>query len=220
MSDFKLETEVAEIIIPYLKQMGWEVYQEVQIDSNIADIIATQGKIVWVLECKKSLSLNVMAQAYKWRRYAHYVSIVVPTKKRWNTELLLKNILDYLGIGCYMVSKPDNISEFAPVKLNRKVMSYYITNSLTEQHKTWAKAGNANGNRYTPFQHTKDNLIREVRKNPGITLKQLIKSIDHHYASEASAKGSLLSWIHQGVINEVELRREGRQYKIYLKEEK
>ena len=222
MSDFKSETEIAEIIIPYLKQMGWEIYQEVQIhhSGNIADIVAIQGKLVWVLECKRSLSLDVMAQAYEWRQFAHYISIVVPTKKRWNTQRLLENILDYLGIGCYMVGKPDRISEFVPIKLHRKAMSHYIIQCLTEQHKTWAKAGNANGSRYTPFQHTKDNLICEVRKHPGITIKQLIKNIDHHYSNEASAKGSILHWIHTGIIKGVYLKRDGRQYKVYLENKK
>ena len=161
-----------------------------------------------------------MAQAHGWKQFAHYVSIVVPTKKRWHTQRILEKILGYLGIGCYMVSKPNNVSEFAPVKLNRKAMSHYITKCLTKHHKTWAKAGNAEGNRYTPFQHTKSNLIYEVKKHPGITIKELIKSIDHHYSSEASAKGSILQWIHTGVIKELKLKREGRGYKVYLKEKK
>lgn len=222
MIKFNSEIEVAEIIIPYLKEMGWEVYQEVEIHHHggIADIVATQGNLVWVLECKRTLSLSLMAQAEGWKKLAHYVSIVVPMKKRWTSQRLLERILDYLGIGCYMVSKPDIISEFAPVKLNRKANSDRIRKNLTELHKTWAKAGNARGSRYTPFQHTKDNLIHEVKKHPGITIKELILSIDHHYNSEASAKGSILQWIHKGVIKELELKHEGRGYKVYLKEEK
>lgn len=231
MNEFKSETEVAEVIIFYLKKMGWEVYQEVQIRNfgNIADIVATQGNLVWVLECKKSFGLTVIAQAHEWRGLAHYVSIVVPYSRRDNNDKLKRNILKYLGIGCYTVSKVDtfngsgylnNIKEFAPIQLHRKVNSHYITQCLTEQHKTWAKAGNANGDRYSPFQHTKRQLIETVKKQPGITIKDLIQSIDHHYSSESSAKGSILQWIHKGVITELELKHEGRGYKVFLRRQK
>lgn len=221
-TDFKSETEVAEIIIPYLKEMKWEIYQEVQPRhySDIADIVAIQGNLVWVLECKRSFSLNVISQAYNWKYYAHYVSIVIPYLYRDKNHSLKKKILDYFGIGCYQVSKGyyEPVKEFSPVKLNRKADGKFITLCLTEQHKTWAKAGNANGDRYTPFQNTKRQLIQTVKKNPGISMKELIKSIDHHYASDSSAKGSLLQWIHKGVIKELQLKQEGRSYKIYLKE--
>ena len=227
---FKAETEIAEIIIPYLKEMGWEVYQEVQPRNHgsVADIVATQGQLVWVLECKNSFGLAVMSQAYDWKKYAHYVSIVVPHSYRDNNNNIKKEILNYFGIGCYQVLKQERydmkgyvnkVTQFFPVKLNRQAMAHVIRECLTEEHKTWAKAGNANGDRFTPFQNTKKQLIATVRQYPGITIKELITSIDHHYSNEASAKVSILQWIHKGIISEIQLKREGRSYKAYLLKE-
>jgi len=48
MKKFKSEVELAEIIIQYLKELGWEIYQEVQIASfgNTADIVAVKNNLI------------------------------------------------------------------------------------------------------------------------------------------------------------------------------
>ena len=222
MEKFKQETELAKVIIQYLRKMGWEVYQEVQISSfgNIADIIATQNNLVWVLECKLSLSLTLMAQAKEWLPYAHYVSIVTPSKRGSKGACIAKDILKHYGIGHYEIqpvgwNKELSIYQRVSPKLNRKAMVNYIKKYLTEKQKTWAEAGNSKGLRYTPFQDTKDQIIRFVKKNPGITIKELINGINHHYSSDGTARSSILQWIHRGIINEVELKTDGRKYLVY-----
>jgi len=227
LKKFKSETKLAEVIIQYLKEMGWEVYQEVQISSygKIADIVARQGNLIWILECKLSLSLTLIGQAKNWLRYGHYVSIVTPTKRSSTSYYIAEDILEHYGIGHFQVSNYGyneelSISQRISPKLNRKAMANYIVRYLTDKQKSWAKAGNSYGLRYTPFQDTKDQLIRVVKDNPGITMKEIIKDINHHYSSDASAKGSLLQWINKGVIKEVRVKRDGKKYRFYLDEEK
>ena len=43
------ETDLAKPIIFYLEEHGWDVYQEVIIHGRIADIVATFGKLTWIL---------------------------------------------------------------------------------------------------------------------------------------------------------------------------
>jgi len=46
-------------------------------------------------------------------------------------------------------------------------------------------------------------------------MKQAVDAISHHYASDSTARSSLATWIREGVIDEVEIRREGRALRLY-----
>lgn len=218
MKQFNSEIELAEQIINHLTKMGWEVYQEVQVFSygNIADIVATRDNIVWVLECKLSLSLSLLEQAHNWQPLAHYVSIVVPRKKQNKQHGFTTQILKHFGIGCFTIRSMDNaVIERTTPKLNKNTNAEYLQNCLTEQHKTWAKAGNSDGKRYTPFQDTKDQLIRFVTKTPGLPIKKVIAGIKHHYRKDSTARACILQWIHRGIITEVKLKHVGKKYLVY-----
>jgi len=232
MKQFKKETELARIIIRYLQEIGWEIYQEVQVSSfsSIADIVAVQNNLIWVLECKLSLSLDLISQAENWKSCSHYVSIVIPYKpyihgKRKGRDLALRILRDY-GIGCFTVQKHDKdwygdssatIAQIEEPKLNRKALTNYIRNSLTEEQKYWAEAGNAQKLRYTPFQDTKRQVISYIKNNPGCTFKELIDNIKHHYVSDTSAITSLRQWINIGIISEIYINDTTKQHRLYLK---
>ena len=223
MDKFKSETELAKLAIEYLKDSKWEVYQEVQVRSfgSIADIVAVQNNLIWIVECKLSLSLDVIAQAKCWSSFSHYISIAVPRSNRDNKgrRLAFKILQDY-GIGCFEFGHPEDISyscyaQKIKPQLNRKAMTDYITSNLCEEQKTWAEAGNSRGDRYTPFQNTTRQIVRTVNDNPGITMKELMDKIDHHYSSDICAKSSIIQWIHKDVIKGIYLEKEGKQYKLY-----
>src|SRR3990167_11042364 len=73
------EVQLAKPIIAYLEERGWDVYQEVLIYGKIADIVATFGKLTWIVEVKTSLSLKLLEQIYAWRGRANFLSIAIPT---------------------------------------------------------------------------------------------------------------------------------------------
>ncbi|MEW6614016.1 MAG: MmcB family DNA repair protein [Thermodesulfobacteriota bacterium] len=81
------EVEIAKVVIGWLQDLRWEVYQEVQIGAcgPIADIVAVQDKLLWIIEVKRSLGLSVIGQALHWKTFCHYVSVAVPYK-RWTKE--------------------------------------------------------------------------------------------------------------------------------------
>lgn len=227
---FTTETELAEKVIEYLQNLKWDVYQEVQIESYgyIIDIVAIQNNRIWVIECKRSFSFDLLAQAHNHLGFANYVSIAVPEgsmySRRHNVIKLKKDILKSYGIGCLEVSKNNMyvnqfVMERVSPKLCRKISKLYKRH-LCEQHKTWAKAGNSNGNRYTPFAHTVDQFKKYIKRNPGCSIAEAINSITHHYASDSTAKSSIANWLSQGIIKGV--RREwgkGNRYKLYLEKD-
>lgn len=139
------ETDIAKAAVDWLTSQNWEVYQEVQFRpfGRIADIVAVNGRLVWVVECKTSLNLALLEQAYRWRGYANFISIAVPQarngKGRGAAELFLKQF----GIGKLSVHPYDTHQTISP-KLHR-IKTNVLKNCLNEHQKTYAAAGNADG---------------------------------------------------------------------------
>lgn len=211
------EVELAEWTVNWLANQHWEIYQEVQVFSGgpIADIIAKQNQLIWIVECKLSLSLAVIEQAFRWKRMAHFVSISsLYSQKHRKGRNIAKRFLKQAGIGLVEFGNATySIVAISP-QLNRKAQVRHI--HLTEKHKTWAKAGNSDGNRWTPFQETCRKVKQIVEENPGIGIKTIIDLLDrHHYASDSTARSCLLHWAGLGKIKGVEIQREGNNYNFY-----
>ena len=191
------ETDLAFRVVNWLDSQHWDVYQEVQINSSIADIVAVQGRLVWIVECKTSLSLSLIAQAIEWIHHAHFVSVAVPIRRQpyqTKAQFVAKNILKHYGIGLLRVPyNSQNLNEHSvKPKINRFARSECVKKMLNEKQKHWAPAG-SQGGYWTPFKQTCREVVRIVNKNPGIILKDLIDKLDHHYASDKSAKACILS---------------------------
>ena len=216
------ETDLAKKVVDWLNSQYWEVYQEVKIGGSIADIVATQGNLIWIIECKLSMSLELIGQAFEWKREAHFVSVAVPKQKqRYPTKArrIGKVILRHYGIGLLEIRNinADINDHLISPKLNRKAYVNWVKNSLCEKQKYWAPAGSCNGGYWTPYKETCRGIVRIVNKNPGIFLKDLIDSLDHHYANDKSAKASIRHWIGIGAIKGVRYEKDGRFLRFYPK---
>lgn len=116
------ETELAQAVIWWLQDYQWEVYQEVQVFAygDIADIVAVQNGIYWIIECKTTLNLEVMGQALAWKYFAHYVSVATPAACRPSKgRELARKILRDKGIGLLAVSVGHEITEKESASLYR-----------------------------------------------------------------------------------------------------
>lgn len=225
MYKFKSEEEFAEIIVKWLKKNGWEVYQEVQLNrygGSIADIVAKKNDKYWIIECKLNFGFGVMSQADEWKNFANYVSVAIPYTRK---TLFRIKLCKLLNIGVLTVTynqwlRDQSIDEYWQVdedlKVTEQELKYKsLINQLTERHKTFAKAGNNYGKRITPFQLTKEKLINYVKENNGVLLKEAIKSINHHYAHNNSAKICLADLINRDVIKELYLDKKKEGNRVY-----
>jgi hypothetical protein len=221
------EAELAKYIVVWLQNMRWDVYQEVQMvyGGPIADIVAAFGKITWVIETKRQFGLSVLRQADNWIHDASFVSIGIELKRNnsW-TDRFSQKIMNYLGVGLISVSTGDfyagekgTVKEVYKPRLNRHP-SKLLLNSLVEQQKTFAPAGNADGLRWTPFQETSRKLQQYVKEHPGATLKEIINSIQTHYASPQTARVCIAKWVKEGVIKGIKYERDGRTLRFYEEE--
>lgn len=211
------EEVLARTVVAWLIDHHWEVFQEVAMDCGVADIVARQGPLLWVIEAKTSLGLSVIEQAHRWAGLASYRSVAVPwTRARFGLDLCRM-----FGIGVLFVSENEEwsgyntpVREYVRPALTRRIGTT-IAKSLYETQKTWAPAGNANGSRWTPFAQTCRNVAEAVRQRPGLSVKDLIASVETHYATPASARSCVLKWAEAGYIDGVQVRREGRRIGLF-----
>lgn len=218
------EETIGEAVVDWLSGMPWEVYQEVQprADGPVADIVAVADPVVWIIECKASLTMALMQQALERQGWANYVSIAVPQivggdyRQRTFPYLILRE----KGIGCIETTPYGSPHEVIKPRLQRGAITRHVRACLTEQHKDYAKAGNARGDRLTPFSRTCDSLRDAAIKEPGLLFTEIVEKINHHYASQSAAKSALYGWIKIGKVKGVKFVKEKGRLKIYPKEEK
>jgi hypothetical protein len=211
------EIEVALPVTLWLRDLGWDTYEEVTGPAGRADIVATRGRLIWVIEAKSAIGLQVIGQAQRWCLYAHYVSIAVPPHKHGHiytdADAVAKRILNIWGIGIFraqmctspgIIAKEPKINEDVRPSLRRRVDDHVLRSMLHDEQRTIGKAGTQHGY-WTPFRQTCDNLRHYLRDHDGASLKDAILSISTHYRTPSSAIGALHDLIHSGIVEGVKL---------------
>ena len=235
----KTEATLAAVLVDDLRSRGWSVYQEVEALGAVADIVATQGSCLWVIEAKVSLGVGVLSQARRWIGQANLVSCAVAPGRTSDARRFALDAAGAFGIGVLEVHRP----EAAPAgerpasgEWHKRWTSYGLVSgpaievvrptftrrsggrvraALREEQKTYAQAGNADGKRYTAFTATCDAIRRELEfADHPLVVSELVGRLrgNHHYASEASARGAIRKWVEAGKIEGVELEHRGRPH--------
>lgn len=220
------ETDLAKPIIDYLESFHWDVYQEVPCGSGVADILAVLDKRIWVVELKKSLSLQLLDQAIYRHYRVNYVSVGIPRPKTYNPEIkgtAVNHILNSYGIGVFMVGGRKGIlKERSPILNRRPYFSENIEKILKSLHPKMKqnKAGSRPGNNWTPWKEWKEDVERVVAKNPGITPKEMVdklKRIDP-YRRPDNAMHAVVYYARSGLIERVKVAKENNRLHLYPRE--
>ena len=204
----RVETDVARPIVGWLEDLQWDVYQEVALGAR-ADIVALQGPLIWVIEVKTTLTFDVVEQAHNWLDHAHYVSIAVPWARTHRN--MAQRVCRMLGIGMLEIDRPGRggVHTRVPAKLGRsrvhKLYAKRLREACRPECKTWGEAGNARSEFFSPFKGTCRAIVEHLTKNGPTPIKDLVKGIEHHYATDASARGSIPRWVMDGKVPGVEL---------------
>jgi hypothetical protein len=203
------ETDVARPVVEWFRDMGWEVYQEVE--GLNADIVAVLGRRIHIVECKRYLNFRVIRQAVHRLGFANWVSVAAPLKDYCSEA---KIILEHYGIGCISVDGRWISEQLAP-RINRRPLPAYVFRCLDDRQKTFCEAGSPGGASWSPFKRTCEMLRDIVELTPGIGLRAAIAAIKHHYANERSARTSLAHWIRLGKVRGIRAES-GRDLKLYV----
>lgn len=190
---FKTEADVARPVVAWLEEQHWDVYQEVQFSKyggSVADIVAVRHKLLWIIEVKKSLTLSVLEQAYRWPTPLR--SIAVP-KAQTPRRMANKLAKEYFKVGVIEVGQRVYEAISAPIQRGhyQHSIKYYLP-KLKEEHKTFAEAGSTGRGHFTPYKQTIKWVKTFIKQNPSCTINDIYKDLgDCHYAGKASMKSNL-----------------------------
>lgn len=208
------ESDMARVVVTELQRRGYETYEEVSIGygGKRADIVAVQGPITMIVECKLSLSLKLLDQLTDWIGWANYVVGAVEPRRGGYAA---RRYCEREGLGIWKVGS-SVVDEWVPPRLCRRTTGH-LRKYLAPEQKSgeYGRAGMNGGGYWTPFQSTCKALVDRVQANPGIHLREALNSIRHHYASRTSAMSSLPPLIRRGVIAGIRLDESDRSLRLY-----
>jgi hypothetical protein len=203
------ETAVAAPVVEWLQDLDWDVYREVATGGQRPDIVAVRGPLIWVVEAKTSMSLQLLDQVVWWIDKAHFVSVAIPFGKSVHSRFVARYLRD-LGIGEFAVrgdggkDTPFHAEDRIGPVFHRHVDTAYLRRHLHKDQLSQV-AGSKGGGYSTPFRRTCDAVRDFVASNPGCTLKAAIDGIKHHYSNVASARNNMRHWIEAGKVVGVSL---------------
>ena len=219
----KSESDLAEKVCSFLAGDGWDIYQEVQFGraGRRADIMARRGDCIWAVEVKKSMTFDVIAQARDWQFWTHGALIAVPeieTKSGGRGRALARRVCEDMGIGIIEVGYLSARMTLAP-RLNRDnkdMIRRFILPLLHEDLKGWgAKAGNNDSDFWSPFKATCREALKYVAEHEGVSMKELMEAIEHHYTNDACARSSFSKWVMMGKVKGLRIEYDGKRNRVY-----
>jgi len=194
------ETDIGIAAKRYLESHGWEVYPEVQLNASggIADIVAVKDDVIWVVECKMRVTLALLKQLWRWRKYANMLSVAVLAGSLYPQHLARLHgekdfqgaMLDKFGFGCFgvLVNPPRIESLLSGAGFERERDDFLHV--IRDQHRDSAP-GQVEGKRFTALDSTLANLVEYVRGHPGVALREAVSQIRHHCKDNRSAAGTV-----------------------------
>ncbi len=232
MSTKITEKDLASKVVEWLQDQHWDVYQEVQFSSwggRIADIIAVRGKIVWIIECKVSMSLKVLEQASLWQVPMRSIAILSSIDSM-DRHFAYRVAKDYLGLGIISVKYLIQTGTFDRWVIDEEVgpkilrehypfSQKYILPKLREEHKTFLQAGSKGGGFYTPYKSTMINIRSFINDHPGCTTKEIMDAVGKgHYCSEVSARSGIPHALRDFEHDWCRIDFDGKQNRYYVKD--
>jgi hypothetical protein len=208
---FKSEVELGRVVVSWLRGQGYTVYQEAG-----PDVVAVRDGTSWAVELKLGLGFEVVAQADQWRRQAHRVSIATPPVRLAEARVLAEEVLRWRGLGWLMVyDLPGSPVVEHVVPTAGAVLRSRLLDSLRPEQQTYSEAGNPGARRFTAFKGTVAAVQAAVAAAPGVPLKDLVRSIGHHYPGPAAARSGIRSALDRRLIPGVVGRVEGGLLRLY-----
>lgn len=205
MSGRMSEQHLGPPVIAYLEGEQWDVYQEVPgPGGGRADIVATLGPLLCVVELKTGLGFDVLDQAVTWKPWATWSWVAVPRGK-YGASRMACMVCESYGVGILEVHNGRAEVRLRPA-INRRANVAKFRDRLRPEHKTFAPAGTNSGRAWTPFQETcKAVRLFLAARGGAADLSTVVTEVKHHYASGPSARASLAQWAERGKLEGIEL---------------
>lgn len=211
------ESDLAKVIMCYLEDEGWDCYPEALLSHGRgrADIACTKEGVLWIIETKVSMSLKLLEQAFEWTRTKamHRVSIAIPYR---DVSPFVHTLCREQGMGilmatpklrrAYSLKEPKDIIP-APHKIQKMIAS------LHPDMKEYTP-GSSNGYS-TPYNRTMKAVRLYLKSNPGAFLKDIVKDVPHHYASDRTATTCIPKAVKDFEKGKIRCKKIKNRYRFY-----
>jgi hypothetical protein len=205
------ENEMYKYVKELLEGIGYDVYAEVEVNSwggsGRADVIGYQKPAVCIVEMKTSLSMELIEQAYKWKRFGHYIYIAIPKRKK-QIPTFVCNMLSSMGIGIIEVGdRVWGTRIVLKAKFNRPYKNTKWDDVLKPEHQTWLEGGSSGGGYVTNYKLTIDRVKRYLKMKRGwVSMNELLDHCETHYSNPKNSLAKALrefesNWCETKVIN-------------------
>lgn len=194
------EQQLALLVQAWLESQGWDCYPEAQFRSRgpRADIVAIKPPLLWVIETKTSMSLQLLEQAVRWQSAgALYVSVAVPRPKIdfdkklvWHSKVV-DGYCRSEGLGLILTDRfDDTVREAIEPKLLRRnyERSKYLLAGLDNHMKQSIPGSQSTSGFSTPHQRTLKNVLQYVETQGQCTLDDILKNVSTHFRVRAKAR--------------------------------
>lgn len=208
------EAEMAAAVVAELQRRGFDTYEEVYSGAR-CDIVGLNGPVVVAVECKTSLSLQLLDQMLGWKGHASFIIGAVPERGS-SGKRAARTLLRHEGFGLWEARGRDRIDVWVKPRMFRQI-DRRLRDACVSENRSGASlpAGSPGGGYFTPFRDTCNELLKIVNAHPdGIMLREALTLLDHHYSSDKVAMSSLPKLIRTGVIKGIRVNS-GTPLKIY-----
>lgn len=218
------EAMIAASAYGWLSGEGWDVYCEVEspLGQERADLVGVRpdesgaGSLVCVVEAKRELSFDLLAQARHWsdHRFADFVILAVPAlgptaRFRAGRAEAVRVCREFYGFGLIAVGD-HGLRPYVEARRIEGVRDDRLLASLRPEHKTMKEPGTPSGGHFTTYKDTCARLAAYVAANEGCRLSEALESVGHHYRSLETGVSALGKWIRRGEVDGVHTGWRGR----------
>lgn len=206
-------TSEAELAAAFRKWKGLEGFThhpEVEIvrGEAIVDLVLVKGRFAAGFEFKTTLSADVIRQAFFWTQHADKVSIVVPAprgKRNIEKRMKIMPVLQQLGLGLIQMPDAETVEVVLEAMRQPAGRSAKLIEMCRPEHDELGTPGSpGGGQRFTRFSLTVRNLQFYVHANPGCTIKEAVRHIEHHWQSKSLAIQRLQAMAHEGKLDGIQ----------------
>lgn len=160
------EVELAQTVSAWLRRDGWRTWHEVPMSGGRADIVAARHGLVWAVETKLRLGLDVIDQALDrrdgFRACVHGAVVAVP----WTRSAVAGiRVCRKLNLGVITVRDGGCQIEVWPA-FHRRANVRALLATLTPEYENQTP-GRSGGDYWTPFKVAARELIYALAAAPG-----------------------------------------------------
>ncbi|MGL6195933.1 MAG: hypothetical protein ACRC2T_14050 [Thermoguttaceae bacterium] len=231
------EADFACVIAEWLREQGYEVFCEVTYGGRSGrriDIVVKDGCEYWAVEVKTSAGLEVLEQAYHWKKDFHYVYVAVPEGRRkgkaGGKNRFFQEVAKKFGIGVIRakmgVFDPGSVEpkkffggpRFALQARDKEEKPHCLKKNFLHPEMANNIPGTQGGHT-TSFRRMCNSVIEYLKKKPnGSLLKELYPLLAEHYDDPRSGVYTLVKWIELGHVKGIEVKRIDRRIVLFAEE--